>query len=250
MSVTSRSVLRGPLVPLAVVAVALSAIGASRISQGAEERTSSTPRSVQLLHATEVAAAVTLVDWAATADYVVTAEVTGEERLAPPKSETADPADELIGRRVRMDVQEVYWKADDAVTALPDTFTMNALGWLPRAGGEVELSMEHATRFEVGRTYLMAVAWKRAECGDGEKIPASWTVIGSGGALPADSGVLGDGEFEGVEVSPGSKRLDKPGPSSVTAEFAGKRANAVVRGMEGLNVKRNHVFRQMGGSCR
>jgi hypothetical protein len=54
----------------------------------------------------------------------------------------------------------------------------------------------------VGHEYVLALVWKPAECDEGdETIPARWMVTGTYGAVPADEGVVGIGEDEGVAVS-------------------------------------------------
>lgn len=254
---TFKSVVRGPLAPALVIAAALAATATAQLTGAGSDSGAEGNRApvagvpITLVHGTEVTGSDSVQDWAAAADYVVTARITAEEKLAAPKSETVDPADELIGRRVSVDVERVHWAAADAPQAAPSEFTMTAFGWRPTPAGDSELAGEHAARLEVGHTYLLALAWKRAECGEGERIPAAWTVIGPGGALPADEEVLGNGEFEGALVQQDSGRLagGHEGKGSVLAKFAGKKSADVAREMEGTTAKRNHAFRELGGAC-
>lgn len=248
MSRNISTTLRSPLTPVAVIAAALAVAVSVQVvgADGANQRGSS-PAPVTLVHGTELTASSTLADWAATADHVITATVRSETALDAPESETVDPADEPIGRQVSLVVDEVHWSAKDAPVAAPTTFQMNAYGWVPVASGRSEAAGEFASRLEVGHTYLLALAWKRAECGEGETVPAAWTLIGSGAAIPADTGVLGDGEFEGVEVSPGDERLRGQGPGSVIARFAGKSAGEVARALR--PTARTHAFAQVGDAC-
>lgn len=189
----------------------------------ADERTR--PASVvQVVEGLEVAPTATAADWARIADYVVTASVESEQAIEQPKGETSSDSETLIFREVTLKVDHEVWRAPSAAKhQLPSAVTVRAMGWT-RAddGGRVELAPGGGSRLEIGHTYLVALAWVPATCGEDGHTPAHWATIGSGGAVPADGDVVGDGEYEGKNGK-GSRGLASP---SVLASLEGRRVDA------------------------
>lgn len=210
-----RGYLRSPLVPILVTLLAAAAwFGYAAFTDPA-------PRAMPISEAqqpffVEAAEAVpsdSAEDWAAAADVVVTGTVVKEKKLAPPKSETEVGLNQvLIGRTVTLKVSEVLWRSPHARVAVPKTVTMNAFGWAQNDEGTREVTIAGSSRLEVGHQYVLALVWQAAQCADGDRVPAAWTWIGSGGIIPADGDVLGAGEFEGSAAGADeTRRATDPG---------------------------------------
>lgn len=169
--------------------------------------------------------AETVDDWAAAADVVVNAEVVDEQRLEPPRSETAtgDGVD-LVGRSVTLRVTDVIWRSPAAAQPNPERFTMNAFGWAQANDGSAqEVAAEGAPRLEVGHEYVVPLRWREAECSPGDPtVPAHWSVLSSRAILPADDGRIGVGEYEGSIVDFAGTRGSAPERASTALiKFAG-----------------------------
>ncbi|MFT4083593.1 MAG: hypothetical protein QM638_13500 [Nocardioides sp.] len=239
MPTISRS-MRHPALMAAVLAVAVVGVIVAINLDGTRN-----PR-VVVVEASEMTSSTTIADWARVADYVVVGKVTAEERVEPGDSETADAGDDLVGRNITVAVDTVVWKAAGVTREQPSTFTMAAYGWQHSSSGEVELAPEAGARLEVGHQYVLALAWMAAHCStDGESTPAQWTTIGSGGALPADDGFVGDGEFEGTVTDAASTSET----DSVLDRYRGDRPARVGEGVGAVEPARSDIFSAADPDC-
>lgn len=168
----------------------------------------------------------TLTDWANIADHVVTVHITAEEQVEPPGSETQEgETSVIVGRDVTMEVTDVLWSAEGAEHEAPRAITTPQMGWVRTADGtEIEEALHDASRIEVGEDYVVALAWKRAECADTDYYPARWSAIGSGGVLPMTDGIIGRGEFEGHRYAEGDGFVGPP----LAQQFGGKAPEALI----------------------
>lgn len=86
--------------------------------------------------------------------------------------------------------------------------------------------MPRRPRIEPGHTYLAAIGFAPATCGEGDPyIPASWTLLGERAILPYDDSTIGLGEFEGREVTPDEVQKQVPGKASLVSQVLGGSAS-------------------------
>ncbi|QCX26950.1 hypothetical protein [Nocardioides jishulii] len=185
---------------------------------------SSTPR---VYSALDVVASTTVTDWVKAADHVVAVSVIGEERVPPGRSETSPNGEGMVDRLVTLRVINFLWSADEA-EPLGKTVTAGAYGgWFRLPNGvEEETTVKGSPRLEVGHDYVVALAHRPALCLDGRRIEASWAPTGTYASVPADQGVIGSGEFEGVSVAATSKSFEQ---GTVVSEFAGAKLTDLSR---------------------
>lgn len=163
--------------------------------------------------ADDVLPSVTSTDWVTYADQVVVARPTSD-REVPATEEENKAGEGYIGRSVTLAVDKVLWSRSGS-PAVPQSLTLDAAGWVLRDGQRQEFAVHGTPRLETGHTYILALA----RLGDG-----TWSILGSGAALPYDGGVIGNGEFEGSIVEAPSK-----GPGdSVGEQLAGESAQALI----------------------
>ncbi|KAA1420028.1 hypothetical protein FE697_019300 [Mumia zhuanghuii] len=229
---------RRAIPPALVAAASVIALGLAQHS--AAEQSIASPRANSdgpvILSAMEYYPSSSLADWAAGAEYLVSAFVTSEAtQNVPPLDGEGDS--QLIGRDITIDTAEVLWRADDSTHPAPSTFTMPVTGWVDQSGKLVEAAPDNGPRLEVGHEYVLALTWYDAQCGEDGNSPAGWGAVGSEGAVPADGGVVGEGEFEGVAVDPeaavaavtvASQEASGVAPQ-VVAEFSGDTPAAIAQ---------------------
>lgn len=136
-------------------------------------------------------------DWTSHAEHVVTVTAMREDKVEP-LDEELERGEGIIGRVVNLRVEEVLWSQDGA-PRVPETVQWDALGWSFSDGDlsdPVPMVASGTPRVEVGHKYVIALNFEDDRCDDPEA--GTWTGLGSGGVLPADEGVLGVGESEGV----------------------------------------------------
>lgn len=202
-----HTMLRTPLVPISVTLAALAVVGWVVVvdDDQAAAPTATPAPGVHLIQALERVPTDSLADWVGVADHVVVATVVDEVRGEdPPVDETAPNGEGLIQRTLSFEVDDVLWSAAGVGRPAPDSFTiLTDAGWIRyEDGSERETAREGSSRLEVGNEYVLGLVWKPAQCAGDIRIPARWALIGSGAVLPANDGVVGEGEFEGAEVSP------------------------------------------------
>jgi hypothetical protein len=145
-------------------------------------------------------------EWVAHGDHAAVIRVTRETAGAP------GPEDgDYIPRAVTATVTQVLWSRPRA-PRLGTTVTLRAHGWYTTLwGGRKEAAREGAPRLEPGHTYIVGLT----ALGRGTEL------IGDDAALPFDSGILGEGEFEGRSVTPNAYRRAVRGlPKDAVAGFA------------------------------
>lgn len=245
-----QTMLGRPVVPLTIAMAAVVTVCGVQILDRAPEQADSHRPAVGLVDGAEVTASSTVEDWARVADYVVLATVTSEQRIEPVRSETSDDGDDLVGRDVTVEVDKGLWRAADVSRDQPAVFAMPAFGWeRTAAGDEIELAPQGGSRLEVGHRYVLAITWKAEECStDGEDIPPRWTLIGSSGALPADGGVVGEGEFEGSSMVR-SDSARSVGGNDVLRKYRDASPANVADAVERAKPGRSDVFEQADAEC-
>lgn len=223
---------KGPLLPLTLIVA--SGMAWVVLRDGADPTSPSpTPGGVFYMSPLEETRSQTVADWASAADVVAEVRVTNERHMEPPKSETIRDGFDLVGRVVELEVINVIWRSPDATAPNPTTFTMSAWGWMQSSdGSEREVTAEDAARLEPGHQYVLALSWRQPECAPGDDpLPARWSAIGSGAALPADGGIIGIGEFEGSAIGlQDAQTVVSPG--TALAQFAGHEPSAMAAALD------------------
>jgi len=215
-----------PLTIAAAAGAAWVAVDVAKADDSPDSRANERARpaaSVQVVEGLEVAPSATVSDWAKIADYVVTASVKSERAIEQAKGETSSDSETLVFREVTAKIDSEIWKAPSAAKHdLASEITLRAMGWArTEGGGRQELAPGDGSRLEVGHSYLVALAWVPATCGEDGDVPAHWATIGSGGALPADGGIVGAGEYEGEPSQSARTKV----PDSVLANLSGKKTS-------------------------
>jgi len=191
-------------------------------------------------------------DWRTYADLVVLASVSAE---SPPKVDSGRGSDssgvDLIGRTVNVMVKEVLWKSTDRPA--PDQFNIEVFGWFVSDQGELsEAAARGAPRLEPGRSYVLALGWRGAMCSEGDETePAHWSVIGTRGAVPADGGKVGIGEFEGSTLNADDlEGVDTGlGADSVLLTYSGMPPAAIAKGLDDAKADAPHPPRTSQNAC-
>ncbi|SFC15203.1 hypothetical protein [Streptomyces aidingensis] len=129
-------------------------------------------------------------DWVTYADHVAVVNVAGETDLAP-SAEEREIGEGLIGRTVRVEITEPLWSREHA-PALPDEVEFTAVGWFFEGERRRAFAVESSPRLELGHSYIIALA----------RFSDGWGPLGTGGVLPYDEGVIGNGESEGRVLTP------------------------------------------------
>ena len=125
-----------------------------------------------------------------------------------------------------MEVIDVLWSSDSSRRGAPHNFTTPEMGWRQSADdNQIEEALHGSSRLEVGEEYVIALAWKRAECDTNDFYPARWSAIGSGGILSLEDGVVGFGEFEGRHHDADERMVVGP---PLAHEFAKKKPEALI----------------------
>ncbi|WP_165986498.1 hypothetical protein [Streptomyces sp. YIM 98790] len=129
-------------------------------------------------------------DWVTYADHVAVVSVASETDLAPSREER-EIGEGLIGRRVRVQIEDVLWSREKA-PAVPDGVEFTAAGWFFEGDGRRAFAMESSPRLELGHSYIIALA----------RYSDGWGPLGAGGVLSYDDQVIGNGETEGRVLTP------------------------------------------------
>lgn len=207
-------------------ALALLAQGCSAVADDPDSKPRPTAEpSAVFLDAMEAYPSRTFEDWRTHADAVVLAEVVSERRIEPVEDATA-PKRFPVSRNIAVKVHDVYWERPGANP--PAAFEMEAFGWMTLENGdEVPMVAPDASRLEVGHRYLLAVHDIERAARAGDVVP--WTVLGSGGALPADT-QIGVGELEARKVAaPEERRAESEIVAEALAGLSLSEAEEVIR---------------------
>lgn len=215
-------------------------VSACGAHQETSESTDEPDEQVFLVEASDHLPSVTAQDWVTYADHVLVVTVDDEEALDPFADEV-ERGEGLIGREVSLSVDDVLWSGQHKSRPSPQELEWSTAGWRFKGAPDdrTTVSGSDTSRFEVGHTYVVAVAWEQARCSPGdERQPAGWRLLGSGAVVPYDEGTLGDGEFEGTtqrfsdlkqSEEAGSLRAQVLGETDVQLVTALKRATPTAR---------------------
>lgn len=163
-------------------------------------------------------------DWVRNAEYIVEVHVLGERALPVPAIDL-QRGEGIILRELDLEVSAVVWAAPGTRVA-PTALTWNAFGWHWKGDPleRRELGAYGAPRMEVGHNYLLALDLPRGLCGDAQSAAeaeqSEWLGLGGSSVVPIDDGIVGNGEFEGVDDGRVGDDSDRPG--SVLALTRGK----------------------------
>lgn len=240
----------GKLVGLAAL-LCLGLAGCSAAPATEEPVSTTSPRVTSgpvTLQAMAEFSSTTLDDWQAYADAIVVAKVVDEKRLPQAKSETVTGEGlDLIGRTIQVDVLKQLWMAPDVKAELGGSLTMDAAGWLEEPEKSVEVVAGGGSRLEPGHEYVMALRWWPEIQSEGDATqPAAWGPVGADAVLPADGGLIGSGEYLGVEA----KVLDRTQvpEGSVLAEHLGQSVEEFAQSISDFHrVEREPVVEEPGG---
>ena len=245
-------VLARPITPVVVLALAGTTWHVADLNGRPRRTPASSASGSSVFHLDGIARypTETAADWASVADFVATATVTSEKELPRATSETVSEDSDLIGRTVAVKVDDVLWRSPTTQRELPGSFRLGTLGWMQTASGKQEAAFADASRIEVGHQYVLALVWARAECAQGDDpSPAGWSLIGSGGALPADGEVIGNGELAGEPVSVNSRVLHEFPSDSLLARHAGKAPKAVAEALKATKAEHKAFQPETSNTC-
>ncbi|MEZ7159144.1 hypothetical protein ACBR38_29435 [Streptomyces sp. MAD19A] len=142
---------------------------------------------VVLAEGDDVLPSVTSTDWVTYADQVAVVRPTSDREI-PASEEEKEAGEGYIGRQATLAVDKVLWSRPDAPQA-PESLSLDVAGWVFKDGRRQEFAVHDTPRLEPGHTYILALA----RLDDG-----TWSILGSGAALPYDNGIIGNGESEGT----------------------------------------------------
>lgn len=234
------TLVKRPALPIALVILSATVwmATASGSQQTVEPKVEETSTPVFMAEGLQRVSSQTASDWANAADAVVAADVIEETSLGPGVSETVGRGGaDLVGRTVSLRIDKVLWRAPEVAVSVPDTLEVNAFGWMQdtRLDGKRVPVVTHGTaRLEVGHTYVIALAQLDPACRESEALKAvRWSPIGAGGILPADEGVIGNGEYEASPIEVADvKSLPLP-KDSMLVRFSGKSASGIAVALDG-----------------
>jgi hypothetical protein len=135
----------------------------------------------------------TMKDWLSFADRIVVVTPTDEDISEPAKPQMG----QYVSRTVTVTIDEELWARPDAEPfSSPWTYDSFGDGVVDGQDGPVLMRLADTgeSRVELGHTYLMS-AYFDDHCIKGDP---QWAPLG---ALPFDDGVLGQGEYEGREIT-------------------------------------------------
>ena len=128
-------------------------------------------------------------DLATYADLVATITVVSEQKI-PATDEEIERGEGLIGRRVTVSIDHVYWKLNPKAPP-PSQLTFDVAGWALRDGKEYPMLAESGLRVQKGRTYIAPLV---------QFAPNDWGYISDDLVFPVVGG----------EISPDPKSQNVP----------------------------------------
>ncbi|WP_304455137.1 hypothetical protein [Nocardiopsis sp. YSL2] len=147
-------------------------------------------------------------DWVTNADHVILARAV-DEQIHEPEPIEVERGEGMIGRTVSLDVQRVLWSAPAPARPAPETYEYPAWGFVFNGGVDnlTPIGTQDEPRVEVGHDYVIAIDWEEARCTPGdEPQPAMWMGLDNNSVVPADDGVVGNGESGGRVASAQERR--------------------------------------------
>ncbi|MFE3456172.1 hypothetical protein ACFXKD_01405 [Nocardiopsis aegyptia] len=152
-------------------------------------------------------------DWVSNADHVVLVRAV-DERIHEPEPVEVERGEGMVGRTVTLEVRRVLWSAPDPARPAPETYEYPSWGFVFNGGVDDmrPIGAQDEPRVEVGHDYVIAIDWEEARCtpGDGRR-PAMWMGLDNSSVVPADDGVVGNGE-SGGRVASARERRNSPEP--------------------------------------
>lgn len=148
-------------------------------------------------------------DWVTYGDFAVLVTVVSEQPhpLDPGALETGEG---IRLREVTLRVDKTLWSSPRPETQVPATFDYLSYGWLYKGDQELSESAtmagEKMPRLEVGHDYVMALDY----VGCADSALTTWRSLGEYSMVPADDGVIGQGELEGRAVTPTDPAYSTP----------------------------------------
>ncbi|WP_150236552.1 hypothetical protein [Nocardiopsis quinghaiensis] len=147
-------------------------------------------------------------DWVTHADHVILARAV-DEVVHEPLPIEVERGEGMVGRTVTLEVKEVLWSAPDPAQPAPTTYEYPAWGFVFNGGVDnmTPIGTQDEPRVEVGHDYVIAIDWEEARCTPGdEPQPAMWMGLDNNSVIPADDGVVGNGESGGSVASAQARR--------------------------------------------
>lgn len=181
-------------------------------------------------------------DWVSNAEFVIALTVVGEVR-GKVAQEDMDRQEGMISREVVLRVDRNIWSAPDVKVVAPQEVSQQAVGWVfntNNGSGERRLAIAHASRLEVGHSYVMAIDWVDDPCSN-DPLKGQWSGLGAFGTIPFDNGILGYGEIEGQVQDLRNNREEMP---TLRSEIAGRSVDelvAILGGAERKNIAPHEV---------
>lgn len=175
--------------------------------------------------------------WVSAAEHVAVVSVLSEVRGQPSSAELGR-GEGLIGREIDARLDQVVWSAAKAFPKAPATIRLQAVGWVFNNNdglGERRFALEGSPRLEPGHSYVVALDWVDDPCLE-DPAEGAWALLGGGGIIPADGGVLGAGEFEGtvftVDEARKAWRKTNPTIAGLRDQVVGSEVGALVDRLE------------------
>ncbi|MCY9787933.1 hypothetical protein KIK06_29055 [Nocardiopsis sp. EMB25] len=152
-------------------------------------------------------------DWVTYADHVVLFRAV-DEVVHDPEPIEVERGEGMVGRTVTLETQRVLWSSEDAPQPPPEVYEYPAFGFVFSDGVENmnPVGTQDEPRIQVGHDYVIAIDWEEARCTEGDvPQPAMWMGLDNSSVVPADAGVVGNGE-SGGQVSSAQARRNSPEP--------------------------------------
>ncbi len=178
----------------AALTIAFTGCSASTSTPDAPRQTNQ----VQLGHGRDRTGSRTAQHWVSAAEHVAVVSVLSEVRGKPSSAELRR-GEGLIGREINARIDQIVWSTAKAFPKAPAMIRLQAVGWIFSNDGlpERRFALKGSPRLEPGHSYVIALDWVDDPCLE-DPAAGKWALLGGGGIVPADGGVLGAGEFEGA----------------------------------------------------
>lgn len=170
-------------------------------------------------------------EWVTYADHVLVIK-TVEDKLEQPTDTELERGEGIRLRTTTLEVERVLWSRTDAAETAPKLIVWKTLGTAFKNGDtdrQYTMIAGGRPRIELDHTYVAAVAYRGERCSEGDpRQPAEWIPLGEFATLPYENGVLGQGEFEGREVTPQEMREATDSSETLRDQIFGLSAEALV----------------------
>lgn len=165
-------------------------------------------------------------DWASFSDAVATVTVTGERRTDL-TAEERENKEGLEIRLVDLRVNSIIWRGRTR-QQVPATLTVPHGGWSVHEGQpDRRLYLPNSPDLEVGHSYVMPLTWHPDS-------PAPWQALFVESILPADNGIIGQGE---TILGDSGKAADwQHEKGSARAALQGKPVGDIAKLLDGVTI--------------